>query len=45
MNYLEEKGITDIEVKASNGYNSYKYTPNGNVTNVLHTIIFLSRLS
>lgn len=33
MDYLEEKGITDIEVKASNGYNSYKYTPNGNVTN------------
>lgn len=33
MKYLEEKGITDIDVKASNGYNSYKYTPNGNVTN------------
>lgn len=33
MKYLEEKGITDIEVKASNGYNSFKYTPNGNVTN------------
>lgn len=33
MKYLEEKGVTDIEVKASNGYNSFKYTPNGNVTN------------
>lgn len=33
MKYLEEKGITDIEVKASNGYNTYKYTPNGNITN------------
>ena len=33
MKYLEEKGITDIEVKAANGYNSYKYTPNGNMTN------------
>lgn len=33
MKYLEEKGITDIEVKGINGYNTYKYTPNGNVTN------------
>lgn len=33
MKYLEDKGITDIDVKASNGYNSYKYTANGNMTN------------
>lgn len=31
--YLQEKGITDIEVKTTNGYNTYRYTPNGNVTN------------
>ena len=31
--YLEDKGITDIDVKASNGYYSYKYLPNGTVTN------------
>ena len=33
MKYLEDKGIKDIDVKASNGYNTYKYTPNGNMTN------------
>lgn len=33
MRYLKDKGITDIDVKAANGYNSYKYTPNGNMTN------------
>lgn len=31
--YLMDKGITDIDVNASNGYYSYKYLPNGNVTN------------
>ncbi len=31
--YLEEKGITDIEVKAVNGYFTYKYTPSGSMTN------------
>ncbi len=31
--YLMDKGITDIDVSASNGYYSYKYLPNGNVTN------------
>ena len=31
--YLMNKGITDIDVSASNGYYSYKYLPNGNVTN------------
>jgi len=31
--YLKDQGITDIEIKASNGYNSYKYTANGNMTN------------
>ena len=31
--YLEENGITDIDVSASNGYYSYKYLPNGTVTN------------
>ena len=33
MKYLSDKGITDIEVKAVNGYNTYKYTANGNMTN------------
>lgn len=35
MKYLEDKGITkdDIELKTANGYNSYKYTANGNATN------------
>lgn len=31
--YLQDKGITDIDVSASNGYNSYKYLPNGAMTN------------
>ena len=31
--YLQDYGINDIEIKAYNGYNSYRYTPNGNVTN------------
>lgn len=31
--YLEDNGITDIDVNASNGYYSYKYLPNGTVTN------------
>lgn len=31
--YLEEKGFTDIEVQATRGYNSYKYSPNGVMTN------------
>ncbi len=31
--YLQDKGITDIDVSASNGYNSYKYLPNGTMTN------------
>lgn len=31
--YLADKGITDIDVNASNGYYSYKYLPNGTVTN------------
>lgn len=33
MKYLEDKGITDIDLKAANGYVSYKYTSNGNMTN------------
>ena len=33
IKYLMDKGITDIDVSASNGYYSYKYLPNGNVTN------------
>lgn len=35
MQYLENKGIAkeDIELKSVNGYNQYKYTPNGNTTN------------
>lgn len=33
--YLTENGFKpeDIDVKAANGYNSYKYSPNGNMTN------------
>lgn len=31
--YLKEKGLTNVDVKASSGYYSYKYTPNGNATN------------
>ena len=31
--YLEDKGISDIDVTASNGYYSYRYTPNGQITN------------
>lgn len=33
--YLEEKGIAsdEIEIKAVNGYNTYRYTANGNATN------------
>lgn len=35
MKYLEDKGFTksEIELRAANGYNSYKYTANGNATN------------
>ncbi len=33
LDYLKSKGVKDIDVKASSGYNSYKYTPNGNMTN------------
>lgn len=31
--YLNDKGITDIEIKAVNGYNTYRYTPTGQITN------------
>lgn len=31
--YLENKGIEDIEVKATHGYFSYKRFPNGNLSN------------
>lgn len=33
MRYLEDKGISDIEIKSSNGYNTYKYNSNGSMTN------------
>ena len=33
MKYLEDKGITDTDVKAAHGYYSYKYTPSGHMTN------------
>lgn len=33
MKYLNDKGINDIEVKAASGYYSYKYNPNGSMTN------------
>lgn len=31
--YLKDKGLTDIEITASNGYNSYRYNANGSMTN------------
>lgn len=31
--YLEQKGISDIEISATRGYNTYKYTPTGQMTN------------
>ena len=31
--YLNEKGLTNIDTKATNGYYSYKYSANGNMTN------------
>lgn len=31
--YLADKGIKDIEIKATNGYNTYKYSANGSMTN------------
>ena len=33
LSYLKAKGIDDIDVKASNGYYTFKYSPNGNMTN------------
>jgi len=36
--YLEENGLTDIDVKALNGYNIYKNAPNGNSTNEIDFI-------
>lgn len=35
MKYLEDKGFSkeDIEIKSQNGYNQYKYMPNGTTTN------------
>ena len=35
IKYLEEKGFSkdEIDVKTTNGYNSYKYLPNGNTSN------------
>lgn len=33
IEYLKAKGLTDIEVSASNGYVSYKYNLNGSMTN------------
>ena len=31
--YLEEKGLTDVDVRSPNGYYSYRYNANGNMTN------------
>lgn len=31
--FLEDRGFKDIEIMASNGYNTYKYAPNGYTTN------------
>lgn len=33
--YLADNGIKDIEIKATNGYNTYKYSSNGSMTNDL----------
>ena len=33
ISYLKDKGLTDIDVTASNGYVSYKYNLNGSMTN------------
>ena len=33
MDYLKENGVKDIEIKSASGYSSYKYAPNGNITN------------
>lgn len=33
ISYLKDKGLTDIDVTASNGYVTYKYNSNGNMTN------------
>lgn len=33
ISYLKDKGLTDIEITASNGYNSYRYNANGSMTN------------
>ncbi len=32
MKYLEEKGITDIEVQSASGYDTYRYNANGSST-------------
>lgn len=33
ISYLKDKGLTDIDVTASNGYVTYKYNLNGSMTN------------
>lgn len=33
MDYLKSKGLTDVEVNASSGYITYKYSANGSMTN------------
>jgi len=33
MEYLKSKGLSDIEVNASNGYVTYRYNANGSMTN------------
>lgn len=33
MDYLKSKGLTDVEVNASSGYVTYKYSANGSMTN------------
>lgn len=33
MDYLKSKGLTDVEINASSGYITYKYSANGSMTN------------
>lgn len=48
MKYLKEKGFDvkkDVEVKASNGYSSFKYYPNGNTSNEIDHYNFSQKIS
>ena len=48
MAYLKDKGFDvkkDVEVKASTGYNSYRYYPNGNTSNEIDHYNFSQKIS